>query len=245
VSGSEACVVIICFVPAIERRMAVADRRARELLGVAGRELRAARVGRGLSQRSVAAAAEVSQSRLSKIERSVYPAVRFTTLARLAAGVGLELSLKFYPGGQPIRDRAHVALLASLRERVGDAWAWRAEVPFPADRDPRAWDRMLTRGDIRIGIEAETRPTDLQELQRRLALKKRDGGVGRLLLVLSDTRWNRALLAQNDLSEAFPVSGRDCLDALRRGRDPGGDAVLLLRPRAPDPRARPGVTVPR
>ena len=39
--------------------------------------------------------------------------------------------------------------------------------------------------------EGETRPTDIQELARRLALKKRDGGVDRLILVLKDTEWCR------------------------------------------------------
>lgn len=86
---------------------------------------------------------------------------------------------------------------------------------------------MLRGLDIRIGIEAETRPTDLQELQRRLALKKRDGEVHRLILVLADTEWCRRLVRLNDMETMFPVPGKIALRALAEGRDPGGDAVVL------------------
>ena len=85
------------------------------------------------------------------------------------------------------------------------------------------------RGDgVVIGIEGETRPTDMQELGRRLALKKRDGGVDRLILVLADTAWCRRLIRLNDLDAAFPVPGKVALRALGEGRDPGGDAIVLV-----------------
>jgi hypothetical protein len=38
---------------------------------------------------------------------------------------------------------------------------------------------------LRIGVEAETRARDRQELQRRVALKRRDGGVDRVILLLA------------------------------------------------------------
>ena len=79
-----------------------------------------------------------------------------------------------------------------------------------------------------IGVEGETRPTDMQELQRRLALKKRDGGVDRLILVLADTEWCRRLVRLNDLDAAFPVPGKVALKALAEGRDPGGDSIVLI-----------------
>jgi hypothetical protein len=81
---------------------------------------------------------------------------------------------------------------------------------------------------IRIGVEGETRPTDMQELGRRLALKKRDGGVDRLILVLADTEWCRRLVRLNDLDAAFPIPGRVALRALAEGRDPAGDAIVLI-----------------
>jgi hypothetical protein len=94
--------------------------------------------------------------------------------------------------------------------------------------DKRAWDRTMRGAGLTIGIEAETRPTDMQELQRRLALKKRDGGVDRLILLLADTEWCRRLIRLNDLDAALPVPGKVALRALAEGRDPGGDAAILI-----------------
>ena len=214
--------------PAIERAIAQAEQRARRVLVDLGRDLHAARVSRGLSQASVASAAGLIQAQVSRIERSVYPSVTVDALARLAAAVGLELSVRLYPGGQPLRDKAHIALLDRFRRALGPDWTWAAEVPLPIPGDKRAWDRLATRPGVAIGVEGETRPTDMQELGRRLALKKRDGGVDRMILVLADTEWCRRIVRLNDLEDAFPVPGRIALKALAAGRDPGGDAIVLI-----------------
>jgi len=215
---------------AVERRTALASQRAIRLLIEMGRELHAARVTHGLSQAVVAAAAGLTQAQVSRIERGLYPGVTLDALARLAATVGLDLSVKLYPAGQPIRDQGHVALLARFRKAVGEEWKWAAEVPLPIPGDKRAWDRLLAgiRSEVTVGIEAETRPTDMQELQRRVSLKKRDGGVDRVVLVLADTAWCRRLVRLNDVSEAFPIPGKVALKALAEGRDPGGDAIVLI-----------------
>jgi hypothetical protein len=136
--------------------------------------------------------------------------------------------VRLYPGGEPIRDKAHVALLARFRKAVGAGWTWAAEVPLPIPGDKRAWDRVLRGDGVVVGVEGETRPTDMQELQRRLALKKRDGGVDRLILVMTNSEWCRRLLRLNDLDAAFPVPGKAALKALADGRDPGGDSVVLI-----------------
>jgi hypothetical protein len=81
---------------------------------------------------------------------------------------------------------------------------------------------------IIIGVEGETRPGDMQELGRRLALKKRDGGADRLVLVLANTAWCRGVVRLNDLDTAFPVPGKVALKALADGRDPGGDSIVLI-----------------
>lgn len=213
---------------AIERAMDQARQRARRLLLEMGRELRVARVSRGLSQATVALAAGQTQAQVSRIERGLYPGVTLDALARLAAALGLEPSLKVYPAGQPIRDKAHIALLDRFRRTVGPGWEWAAEVPLPISGDRRAWDRTIKRANMTIGVEAETRPTDMQELGRRLALKKRDGRVDRLILVLADTDWCRRIVRLNDLDRAFPIPGRVALKALGEGRDPGGDSVILI-----------------
>jgi transcriptional regulator with XRE-family HTH domain len=214
--------------PAVERLMVVATRRARQMLADIGRALRAVRITHGLSQRTLAGAVGISQTQLSRIERGLYPAVTLETLTRIGAALGLDVSVRWFPSGEPIRDKAHAALLERLRNAVGEIWQWSAEVPLPIPGDRRAWDRTLTRDGNLIGIEAETRPTDMQELQRRLTLKKRDGRVDRLILVLANTQWCRRLVRLNDMDSTFPVPGRVALKALAEGRDPGGDAVILI-----------------
>jgi hypothetical protein len=84
--------------------------------------------------------------------------------------------------------------------------------------------------EIRIGVEAETRPRDAQALQRRLALKRRDGGVDHVLLCLAATRENRAFLreAGADLRIDFPLIGRTAIMALASGRDPGGSSIIVI-----------------
>lgn len=213
---------------AVERGAARADQRAIRFLVDVGRDLHNTRVTRGLSQADVAAAARISQAHLSLIERGLRPGVSIRTLSRACAVVGLDLSIRTFPGGPPLRDRAHVELFERFRSAVGAGWGWSAEVPLPIPGDKRAWDRVLRGAGIVIGVEGETRPTDTQELARRLALKKRDGGVDRLILVLSDTEWCRRLARLNDLGEAFPVPGRVALKAIAERRDPGGDAIILI-----------------
>ena len=130
-------------VSAVERSIDRANERARQRLDEIGRDLRMARVTRGLSQSVVAGACGIAQSQLSEIERGRHRAVALEILARLAGAVGLELSVKLYPGGQPVRDNAHIALLGRFRRAVGEGWAWAAEVPLPIPGDKRGWDRML------------------------------------------------------------------------------------------------------
>jgi len=148
----------------------------------------------------------------------------------MLAVVGLDPSVHTYPGGRPLRDSGHLQLLDRLRIRLGSAIRWRTEVPFPNAGDRRAWDALLLVGRTRIGVEAETRVRDAQELQRRLLLKQRDGGVDHLLLLLGNTRNNRLFLRTcgEGFLASFPVSGSDALERLAAGRDPGGNAIVLM-----------------
>ena len=81
-----------------------------------------------------------------------------------------------------------------------------------------------------VAIEAETRPPDLQALDRRLALKQRDGGVGNVVLLLSDTRHNHELVRGNDawVGSRFPVPGRRALELLAAAANTEGSAIVLL-----------------
>jgi transcriptional regulator with XRE-family HTH domain len=194
-----------------------------------GRELHEARLAHGLSLRVVGRAAALSASQISRVERGEVANVALVQLARLLEVVGLELSAKAFPGSGPLRDSAHAALLARLRAHLPAGTGWRTEVPFPLPGDRRAWDAVIRLDGIVIGVEAETRPRDLQALDRRLNLKRRDGGIDRVVLLLAATRHNRDLIRDHaaGLASSFPVNGRDALDALSHGKDPGGSAILL------------------
>jgi transcriptional regulator with XRE-family HTH domain len=80
-----------------------------------GREVRQARRGLGLRQVDVARGAGVSRSWVGRIELGQAPEVGFRLLSIIAAMVGLDLSLKAYPGASPLRDLGHRRLLERFR----------------------------------------------------------------------------------------------------------------------------------
>ena len=154
-----------------------------------------------------------------------------TRLAEVAALVGLDLVGRTYPGGTPLRDAAHAALLGRLRSRLASSLAWRTEVPviaIPGVPDQRAWDATISGPSWTIGVEAETRVSDLQALERRLALKRRDSGIDIVVLLLNDTTHHQRLLASLPRLEAFPTSARAALRALGQGSKPGASAIVSL-----------------
>lgn len=196
------------------------------------RELHAARVDRGLSLRVVGAACGISASEASRIERGIVSA-SIIRLAQLAAVVGLDLSVRLYPGGSPVRDSAQLAILARFRAHLHHTWHWATEVPLPTRGDQRAWDALIVLGTCRYGVEVETAPTDGQALVRRLQLKQRDGSVDGVLLVLPRTGRVREFVATAapSIESFFPIAGGRALELLGAGVDPGGNAVILM-PRA-------------
>lgn len=100
-------------------------------------------------------------------------------------------------------------------------------MPLPGDL--RSADVVIDGPLVDEMVEAETRLDDLQALERRVRLKQRDLAVRRVILLVADTRHNRAILAAHpELVARFPISTRACLAALRDGRDPGGDAIVVL-----------------
>jgi transcriptional regulator with XRE-family HTH domain len=178
----------------------------------------------------VARRAGLSQSELSRIERGESVHVATETLYRFAAVVGLRLSVKLYPDGPPVRDAAQLAVLAKLRQRVDAGFRWRCEVPVTNDpEDRRAWDAELTGTTARIHVEVEVNLVDIQALERRMSLKKRDGAPASLVLVVRSTRHNREALrdAGATLLDAFPLRTRTALLALARGQDPGDTTILI------------------
>jgi transcriptional regulator with XRE-family HTH domain len=217
-------------VASIERAVDRANQRADAATRAAGRELRAARRDRNLSLARVGRSVGLSAAAVSRIERGLTPEVSMLRLSQLAEVVGLELSIRLYPGGLPIRDAAHAALLARFREAIHPSVRWMIEAPFPVLGDQRAWDAMIAGQGWRYGVEAETAPRDVQALGRRLALKLRDGGVDGILLVLPRTRRVREFLAaaRGLLDTSFPIPGAAASARLAAGRDPEGSSIVLV-----------------
>jgi transcriptional regulator with XRE-family HTH domain len=192
-------------------------------------DLRRARVGAGLSLREVGAATGIEPTRIWRFEHGRPTLLRIEDLGSIAAVVGLELSVRTYPAGDAIRDVAHARLLERFRRELHPSLRWHTEVPFPNPGDLRAWDAVTGREHWRVGVEAETVIDDTQALDRKLALKRRDGGVDHLILLIADTPRNRRALAAATAAFAdLPLWTRNVLAALRAGAEPLGSGIVIL-----------------
>ncbi len=159
-----------------------ARRQAERLLRELGSELRDARLAAGLSQRHVAQAAGLNQSRVSRTERNARLPARVDELTAHCAALGLSLSVRVYPEASPVRDIGQLRLLERFRARLPAGVGWRTEVPVGGTGDLRAWDARLDL-PATVGVDAETRLTDIQALQRRCETKWRDSHVDRVVLL--------------------------------------------------------------
>jgi transcriptional regulator with XRE-family HTH domain len=195
-----------------------------------GEDLRSARLAAGLSQGAAGTAAGMSHAQLGRIERGANRDLTIDQVARAGMAVGLRFGARLYPDGDPVRDRAQLALLERFRARLPSAATWDTEVPLPIAGDRRAWDARVVLEGRRAGCEAETRLTDVQALERRLALKVRDGQVDLLILLVADTPANRRTLTlhREDLRGLLPLDGRDVLRALGAGRLPEASGLLVV-----------------
>jgi transcriptional regulator with XRE-family HTH domain len=188
-----------------------------------------ARRSAALSQRELGRQLGVSHSRVGRVLRGEPGTLTIELAARMASVLGLELAVTLYPAGDPVRDKSHLALLARFRARLHPSIRWRTEVPIPIEGDRRAADAVIESSIWAAMVEAETRIDDVQALDRKINLKQRDLGLRRVILVVADTRHNRFVVANVPaLVNRFPVSTRACLAALSSGRDPGGDALVIL-----------------
>jgi hypothetical protein len=172
----------------------------------------------------------MSRAQFGRIERAEIRGLTIDQASRAAAAVGLRLVVKTYPDGDPARDAAHVALAERFRARLPRAATWRTEVPMPIPGDRRAWDGVAALRGRRAGSELETRLSDVQALQRRVALKQRDGNVDIVLLVVADTTANRHFLEQHreQLRGLLPLDSRQVLDTFRRGELPEKSGIVIV-----------------
>jgi len=195
-------------------------------------EIREARLTLGKSQRVAASEAGIDPAVWSRLERGAREALTLGLVGRMAAAVGLDAVLQFYPADRVLRDIGHVKLLRDVRTLLGAEWRWRYEVLVGTYPDQRAWDAVAThpRTGTVIHVEAETRLRDCQALMRRIESKRAVIAGSRVVLAIRSSRGNRIAVdeARDLLASAFPVPTREALAALRGGTDPGGDAIVLV-----------------
>src|SRR4029079_14199942 len=137
--------------------------RGRRLVIELSRELDEARRAAGLSYAELGRAVGVSGDQVGRTCRGEARNVSVVRLAALLGDVGLDLSARAFPGGSPVRDAAHLALLRRLKARLGPTLRWRLEVPVvDGERarvsgvatDRRAWDAVIEGAGWRVGVEA-------------------------------------------------------------------------------------------
>jgi transcriptional regulator with XRE-family HTH domain len=224
-------VAILLLMATNESALNRSRRRGREAVRRLVTELAQTRRVAGLSQGDLARRLGRTQADISRLERLVdVDRVPFVLVAEVASLLGLELGVGLHRFGDTINDSGHQALIKRFRAVLGEAWRVVAEVPLPNPGDPRTWDLVLRIPTQVVGVEAETRIRDVQRLVRHIHQRERDGGTNVVVLVLADTRANRALLPEllEALGPAYATTPRQILRALRAGQAVPSSGVVLL-----------------
>ncbi|HEX6127976.1 MAG TPA: helix-turn-helix transcriptional regulator [Candidatus Limnocylindria bacterium] len=215
--------------PSGERLRTIGQRQGERLIREAGAQVRELRYAAGLSQAELARTMGVSRTFLSRLELGRLRHLDIGVIAVAIALLGHRLTCKAWPVGEPLRDSAHLRLLARFEARLAPTWRVRREAVMPVRGDLRAWDLRLD-GPSSIGVEAETHLHDLQAVERALAAKRQDSRVDHVILLLADTHHNRAVLCthRTSLRGEFPLTTRELLAALGAGADPRGSGIAVM-----------------
>jgi transcriptional regulator with XRE-family HTH domain len=201
-----------------------------------GREIRAARRSRGMSQRDVAALAKTSQPTISRLEHGSAETT-IGTLAAAGAAIGLDLSLRLFPTDRsPLRDRGQARMIETILQRSSTLWHPATEVAVAADpSDRRAIDLVLASALEVLAIEVQREFADLQSetrqhLAKRDVLQMHERRPVRYVLALPDTHRMHQLVRDHAvlMQTLFPMSSRKAWRAIRSGEPLGGDALLWV-----------------
>jgi hypothetical protein len=173
----------------------------------------------------------LSPHQLGRLERGVIARPSVEQLARAGAALGLRISVRSFPAGPPVRDRAQLALLGRFEACLRAPLRLRREIPLPIRGDPRTWDGMVEGDGSPFFIEGESRIRDAQAFERKLRLRLRDDPRASLvLLVATRSDHNRAVIAEHReaLRDLLPMDGGPILRALRAGRRPPASGIVLI-----------------
>jgi transcriptional regulator with XRE-family HTH domain len=223
-----------------------------------GSTLRAVRVRRGLRQEDVAAAAGVSTSTVSRLERGHLAWFVFGTSVRVAGALDVRLDVvPRWRGGELDRllNARHSAMHELLAARFARLPGWQVvpEASFSIYGERGAVDVLgwhAARGMLLV-VELKTEIVDVQDLlvsvdrKRRLAARiGADRGwqcrraVTSAWVVVADGRTNRARLARHTavLRTTFPTDGRTMAGWLAGPREP--ISALSFMQISPPPNAK-------
>lgn len=208
------------------RRIAFQARRA-------GEEVALARARLGLSVAHAARIGGVARTTLRRIEAGD-PGVSLITLARAAAGVGLDVTVRAFPGRAPrLRDTGQLQLAERLRAMAHPAWRATLELPLPGGRSADLV--FFGPGEI-VHVEIWRRAEDFQHQHRSGVAKRELLQAGharpvRLVMAIEDTDHNRRVMADHQaiIASELPADSRAVLRALRNGQPLGSDGLLWLR----------------
>jgi transcriptional regulator with XRE-family HTH domain len=209
--------------------------RARTIRRRLATDIRGARQDAGLSLRRLSRAAGVSHATVSALERGTHdPSTE--VLARVGEALGMDLSVRLYPGTGPlIRDHLQAAMIEVLLRELHERWR----------PSPEVWVTEPVRGVIDLVLEPDTDHEPLVAMEAQSELRRleqqirwahakaealaqgRGRSVSRLLLLRS-TRHTRAVSAEHaaTLRAAYPALARDAHAALTSGAVWPGPAVL-------------------
>ena len=219
--------------PSLERLRQRGTNRGRKGIQALAEEFRQKRLAVGLSQSQVAGAAGIARSTYTRIETATLESLSVVVAARVAAVLGLDLSVRTYPGANPLRDAAHAARLDRVLMCVREPLGYGREVGLPRTAknpfEQRAWDAQITGSDQRTTVELEVRATDAQALERRINLKRRDDPSEHFVLLLAATHHNRRILRENPTLFAGlrRITLRALTRTLARGEHPPDCLVLV------------------
>ncbi len=215
------------------KRRRGAQRAAAQATSV-GQRVQLARASARLTRESAAKRAGIARSTFERIEAGD-PGVALGTLVAATDAVGLDLVCQVYPGRDlALRDSGQLNIAQFLSVMAGPAW--RVTLEEPAGNHGEAIDMVLWGPDQILAIEIERLMLDYQAQSRRAAVKRdwlaaQHRRPVRSVLVIEDTRRNRAAMAQWTalLSSARPMGSRAVLASLRSGARLGSDGICWIR----------------
>lgn len=189
-----------------------------------------------MTRAHAAARAGVARSTWDRIERGA-PATTLAALVAATDAVGLDLVCQAYPGREPgLRDSGQLGIAHRLAELAHPSW--RVALEEPAGERGEAVDQVFWGPNEIIAVEIDRFLVDWQAQLRRWTVKRdwlaaRHARPVRLVVVVSDTRRNRAAVASfaSTIARVLPAGTRPVMHAIRTGTPLGTDGLCWIRER--------------